>query len=75
MMVSCQEKAPEIDISAMVSELKIQGKFETANYTFLGNTENKEHSLIKITFSNSNIKNFNQNEFGEKAGLEVFLSK
>jgi hypothetical protein len=71
-MVSCQEQAPEIDLLKVVTDLKEQGQFEKANFTFIGDPDKSENSFIKVTFSNSQIKNFNQKEFGEKAARKVY---
>jgi hypothetical protein len=69
---SCQKQNSELDLSEIISEFKINGKFEKGKFEFIGNPEINDESFIKVTLENSKLSNFNKNKLGKIFAKKVY---
>jgi hypothetical protein len=78
LFVSCNENNektnPEPELSKIILELKELGGFENAEYEFPGEPNKKisNQKTIKITFTKTDLKNLNVDEFGKNSAKKIY---
>ena len=72
LLASCEvdnRKSSEADLDKVLLELKGLGKFENFNYEFV---DKANRNLLKVTFSNTSLKNFDEDAFGKNSAKKIY---
>ena len=78
LVVSCnvnnEKTNPEPELSKIIFELKELGGFEKTEYEFPGESSKKKSNkkTIKVTFTNTDLKDLNIDEFGKKSAKRIY---
>lgn len=71
-LASCKKDHKEIDLSEVMTQLKIEGRFKSVDYEFLRNLNQDANDIIKVTLENG--ENINKEKFSKKAAKAIFHS-
>lgn len=78
LVVSCnvnnEKTNPEPELSKVIFELQELGGFENAEYELFGESNKKisNQKTIKITFTNTDLKDLNVDEFGKNSAKKIY---
>ncbi len=78
LVVSCnlnnKKENPEPELSKIIFELQALGGFEKAEYQLFGESKTKisNQKTIKITFSNTDLKDLDIDQFGKNSAQKIY---